>query len=111
MRVMHVERGWHMSKSYAEQVMRDHCTITWEIPGQTIRDTTDEERIELRAEQAQKAKRMEPLALAEIHGLKFERPKTTKYRAPHEAYDDIEEPSVVRVCRWPRAEFATSRAA
>jgi hypothetical protein len=63
-----------MSKSYAEQVMRDHCSITWVVQGETIRDTTNEERIELRAEQAQQQKRLEPIALAEIHGLKFEPP-------------------------------------
>jgi len=74
-RVLHVQRGFRMSKSYAEQVMRDHCTITWISRDElTIRDTTDEERLALRAEQAQKASLSEPLAFAEIHGLKFEPP-------------------------------------
>jgi hypothetical protein len=73
--VLHVQRGFRMSKSYAEQVMRDHCTITWIDRDQlTIRDTTDEERIALRAEQAQKASLREPMPYAEIHGLKFEPP-------------------------------------
>jgi hypothetical protein len=71
-RVLHIQRGFHMSATYALQVMRDHCTITWDIPGQTIRDTTDEERIALRAEQAQQAKRLEPLAHAELPGIKYE---------------------------------------
>jgi hypothetical protein len=61
-----------MSKSYAEQVMRDHCTITWVVKGETIRDTTDAERLALRAEQAQKAKLREPLAYSELFGLRYE---------------------------------------
>lgn len=74
-RVLHVQRGFRMSKSYAEQVMRDHCTITWIDRDQlTIRDTTDEERLALRAEQAKKASLREPLPYAEIHGLKFDPP-------------------------------------
>jgi hypothetical protein len=76
-----------MSYTYAQQVMRDHCTITWDIPGQTIRDTTDEERFALRAQQAQHQKRMEPLAYAEIPGLKFDGPLRMRpdlVRAAHE---------------------------
>jgi hypothetical protein len=73
---MHVQRGFRMSKSYAEQVMRDHCSITWVVKGETIRDTTDEERFALRAEQAQQAKLREPLGYAEIPGLKFDPPTT-----------------------------------
>ena len=73
--VVHVQRGFRMSKSYAEQVMRDHCTITWLNRDElTIRDTTDEERLALRAEQAKKDSLSEPLPLAEIHGIKFEPP-------------------------------------
>jgi hypothetical protein len=67
--------------------MRDHCTITWDIPGETIRDTTDEERIALRAEQAQQEKRREPLVYSEIPGLIFEGPLPPRYdliRAAHE---------------------------
>lgn len=75
-RVLHVQRGFRMSKSYAEQVMRDHCSITWVTKGETIRDTTDEERMTLRAEQAQLMKLREPMAYAEIHGLRFEPPVT-----------------------------------
>jgi hypothetical protein len=71
-RVLHTQRGFHMSFTYAEQVMRDHCTITWDIPGHTIRDTTEEERITLRAAQAQKEKSSGPLAFAELHGIKYE---------------------------------------
>lgn len=104
--VIHVQRGFRMAKGYAEQVMRDHCSIAWVVPGETIRDTTDEERIALRADQAQQVKRQEQLARKEINGLKFERPRTTKYRAPYEAYDDFEDPSVTRVCRWPRRDLA-----
>ena len=69
--VVHVQRGFRMSKNYAEQVMRDHCSITWVVKGETIRDTTDEERIALRAEQAEKIKREEPLPYKEWHGLIF----------------------------------------
>jgi len=67
-----------MSKTYAEQVMRDHCSITWVIPNKTIRDTTNEERIALRAKQAERVKRLEPLAASEIHGLKFIPPASGK---------------------------------
>jgi hypothetical protein len=114
MRVMHVERGWHMSKSYAEQVMRDHCTITWDIPGQTVRDTTDEERFALRAEQAQQI-RMRSLTEGilgphDLPNLRFERPKTTNYRHPREAYEAMEAPLGVRVCRWPRAAHESQAA-
>jgi hypothetical protein len=86
-RVLHIQRGFHMSFTYASQVMRDHCTITWDTPGQTIRDTTDEERIHLREEQAQQAKRLEPLAHAEIPGLTFKGPlpqRNDLIRAAHE---------------------------
>jgi hypothetical protein len=71
--VLHVQRGFRMSKVYAEQVMRDHCTITWLNRDElTVRDTTDEERIALRAEQEHRIRLLEPLAFAEIHGIKFE---------------------------------------
>lgn len=69
--VVHVQRGFRMSKAYAEQVMREHCSIAWVVKGETIRDTTDEERVALRADQAQKEKSLQPLAFAEIHGLTF----------------------------------------
>jgi hypothetical protein len=71
-RVLHVERCFHMSKRFAEQVMRDQCTITWVVQGETIRDTTNEERMALRAEQAQKDKLREPLAYSELFGLRYE---------------------------------------
>jgi hypothetical protein len=73
--VMHVQRGFRMSKSYAEQVMRDHCTITWVSKEDlTIRDTTLEERLAMREEQTKLEKLQEPLEFAEIHGLRFEPP-------------------------------------
>jgi hypothetical protein len=61
-----------MSRTYAEQVMRDHCTIAWVTKGETIRDTTDEERFALRAEQVRKDKLREPLVYAEIPGLRYD---------------------------------------
>lgn len=79
-RVLHVERGFRMSRNYAEQVMREHCSIMWVTKGETIRDTTDEERIALRAEQSQQAKRLEPLPYAEIPGLEFKGPIPNDYR-------------------------------
>jgi hypothetical protein len=106
MRVQHIERGFHMSKSYAEQVMRDHCTITWVVKGETIRDTTNEERMALRAEQANQARLSEAkagiLGRNDLPNLRFERPKTTNYCYPREAYEELEAPLGVRVCRWPR---------
>lgn len=102
-RVLHVQRGFHLSESYAKQVMRDHCSITWVVKGETIRDTTDEERIAMMAQQAQMAKRQEPLEQVEISGIKFERPKTTNYRPPsREAYEELEDPLCFNICRWPR---------
>jgi hypothetical protein len=73
-RVLHIQRGFRMSKNYAEQVMRDHCTITWVTPGETIRDTTTEERMALLAEYAQQAKLREPLSYSELPGLRFDPP-------------------------------------
>lgn len=109
-RVLHTQRGFYMSLAYAVQVMRDHCTITWEIPGQTIRDTTDEERIVLRAEQAQQFRLSEfaegILGPHDLQNLRFERPKTTSYCYPREAYEAMESPLGVRVCRWPRQQAA-----
>lgn len=84
--VLHIQRGFKMSVTYALQVMREHCSITWEIPGQTIRDTTDEERIALRAEQAQQQKRLEPLPYAEIPGLEFKGPIPNDYRLIRQAH-------------------------
>lgn len=116
--VVHVQRGFRMSKSYAEQVMRDHCTITWISRDElTIRDTTDEERLALRAQQAQQT-RLHDLTQGilspqqEVHGLMFERPKSTKYKAPRRAYEEMEAPLCVRVCRWPRKahQFAAKAA-
>lgn len=106
-RVLHVQRGFRMSKSYAEQVMRDHCSITWVIEGETIRDTTYEERMALRAEQAQR-EWMHSLTEGilehyELSNARFVPPKTTKYRVPHQAYEEMESPLAVRFCRWPRA--------
>lgn len=113
--VVHVQRGFRMSKNYAEQVMRDHCSITWVIEGETIRDTTDEERRVMRAEQAQikweHELREGILTHHELRETKFERPKTTKYRAPREAYEEMDSPLAVRTCRWPRAADAPSKAA
>ena len=73
-RVLHLQRGWHMSRSYAEQVMHEHCSLAWVVEGESVRDTTDEERITLRAEQAQRVKAMAPLTYAELPGLTFEPP-------------------------------------
>lgn len=105
-RVLHVQRGFRMSLAYAKQVMRDHCSITWVVEGETIRDTSNEERLAMRAEQENRIRvqemRQEILESSEIHGLRFARPKTTKYRAPHEAYVALEAPLTLRVCRWPR---------
>lgn len=73
--VVHVQRGFRMSKNYAEQVMRDHCTITWVSKDElTVRDTTDEERIAMRAEQERKNNLREPLEFAEIPGFRFDPP-------------------------------------
>lgn len=109
-RVLHEQRGFRMSKNYAEQVMREHCTITWVIPGVTVRDTTNEERIELRAEQAKQERLSEfsegILGHHDLRNLRFERPKTTNYRHPREAYEAMESPLGVRVCRWPRVMLA-----
>lgn len=93
-----------MSRAYAEQVMRDHCTITWDDQG-GIRDTTDEERDQMRAAQAKKAHTLEPLAAVELTNVKFVAPKTTRYRAPREAYDSVDTLPLVgflNKCRWPR---------
>jgi hypothetical protein len=73
-RVRHTERGFSMDKTFAEQVMRDHCSITWVVEGETIRDTSEEERLLLRAEQAQRQKLEGPLPYAEIPGLTFQPP-------------------------------------
>jgi hypothetical protein len=97
-RVLHVERGFHMSRTYAEQVMRDHCTITWDIPGETIRDTTDEERIALRADQAQQKKLLEPLAYAEISGIKFKGPLPIRYDLIRAAHDLMPKKPVKDAC-------------
>jgi hypothetical protein len=106
-RVLHVQRGFRMSKSYAEQVMRDHCSITWVIPGESIRDTTDGERMALREQQIQQVRMRELtegiLGPHDLQNLRFERPKTTNYCYPREAYEAMESPLGVRVCRWPRA--------
>jgi hypothetical protein len=91
-RVLHTERGFHMSKTYAEQVMRDHCTITWVTKGETIRDTTDEERFELRAAAAQLEKLREPLVYAELPGLKFDGPlpiRNDLIRAAHQYVNSL----------------------
>lgn len=105
-RVLHTQRGFYMSYTYAEQVMRDHCTITWDTPGQTIRDTTDDERYALRAAQANQV-RLHGLTEGilgphDLRNVRFERPKTTKYIYPREEYEAMESPLGVRVCRWPR---------
>lgn len=73
-RVLHIQRGFHMSLTYAQQVMREHCSIAWVVEGETIRDTTNEERIELRAQQAQRESLQQPLAALEIPGLTFKGP-------------------------------------
>lgn len=105
--VLHVQRGFRMSKSYAEQVMRDHCTIVWlDRENMTVRDTTDEERVALRAEHEREHRLREAkegvLGRNDLPNLRFEPPKTTNYRAPREAYEEMESPLGVRFCRWPR---------
>lgn len=109
--VVHSERGFRMSRTYAEQVMREHCSITWVVKGQTIRDTTDDERIELRAAQMQE-RRMREIADEivgmpnDLSGMKFVPPKTTRYRTPYAAYVAMPSPLALRVCRWPRLRAA-----
>lgn len=86
-RVLHTQRGFHMSFTYAVQVMRDHCSIAWVIEGETIRDTTDEERMALRAEQSRQASLREPMAYAEIPGLTFKGPLRERYDLIRAAHD------------------------
>lgn len=94
-----------MTRAYAEQVMRDHCSITWVVKGETFRDTIDEERITLRAEQDQKVYITAPLAPEELPGLRFAKPLSTKYRAPREVYIQTSEPVCVNRCQWPNRHF------
>jgi hypothetical protein len=104
---MHLQRGFRMSASYAEQVMRDHGTITWVVRGESIRDTTEAERFEMMAARSRETRASEAkegiLSRAEFPGLHFEPPKNTRYSAPRKEYEEIESPLCVRVCRWPRA--------
>lgn len=116
-RVLHLQRGFRMSKSYAEQVMRDHCTITWVSKEDlTIRDTTIDERLAMREEQTRQSRLCEAregiLGRNDLPNLRFEPPKNTNYRAPHEAYEDMEAPLAFRYCRWPRRahEFVSKAA-
>jgi len=105
-----------MSRAYAEQVMREHCTITWDKEGETIRDTTDEERIAMRAAQLEKTRKDEsgPPILGmpqDLPNTKFIRPKTTKYRAPRAAYEDMVTPILgVQKCKWPRKNWPPTEA-
>jgi hypothetical protein len=104
---MHLQRGFRMSASYAEQVMRDHCTIIWVVKGESIRDTTEAERFDMMAAQARAARICEAkegiLGRNDLPGLHFQPPKTTSYCPPRHAYEEMESPLGVRVCRWPRA--------
>lgn len=106
--VLHVDRGFKMSVSYAKQVMRDHCTITWVVEGETIRDTTNVERIEMIAKQSEITRKRELLeeihTSAEVHGLRFKGPRTATH-VPRSVYVACPSPLFLRVCRWPRREY------
>lgn len=80
----------------------ENCASKWINDGQ-IKDLTLPESIKARAEQtAIRELSQEVLGSNEIPGLKFVPPSTTRYEPPREAYEEMQMPLGVRVCRWPR---------
>jgi len=66
LRITNLTSGFRLKRSQAENRI-DQCISCWVVQGQTIRDLTLAERVNARSEQA---RLIEPLALAECHGLK-----------------------------------------
>lgn len=83
----------------AKQAVEDWCACAW-VDESTIRSLTAEEARLARLQQAKPAD--EVMVGMEVPGLKFTRPKTTKYIPPRrEAYEELDG-LAVRVCKWPR---------
>jgi hypothetical protein len=101
-------RIWHETyqcwwkRSRVERAI-ENCAAVWCEGGTTIRNATVQEAIQLRNEQAaHRDLGQQVLGRNDIHGLTFERPKTTNYQQPWAAYEEMEAPMGVRYCRWPR---------
>ena len=71
-RVLNVTRGYSLKRRQALKAI-ENCAATWVEVGVSIRDLTLAESIAARNEQA---RLREPLAYAEIHGLRFDPPAT-----------------------------------
>ena len=69
-RVLNVTRGYSMKRGAAEKAIRE-CSATWVEYGISVRNLTIAEAITARNEQA---RLREPLAFAEVHGLRFDPP-------------------------------------
>lgn len=81
----------------------DQCNCAWVVYGVSVRTLDVAEKVKARSEQTRKeALTREVLGSAEIHGLRFERPKNTTYQQPWAAYEDMEAPMSYRYCVWPR---------
>lgn len=77
-RVFHVRRQIWMKFGQVEKAIARNCSFTWVIYGETFRDATPAEAIQMRNQQAREA---EPLPMAEWGGLKFIAPANAKYSA------------------------------
>lgn len=71
-RVLNVTRGYSLKRKQALKAI-ENCAAAWVEVGVSIRDLTLAESIAARNEQA---RLREPLAYAEIHGLRFDPPTT-----------------------------------
>lgn len=103
-RVRNITNG-HTYKFNQAKRLESQCVIKWVQYGVSVRELTLDEMVKARSEQAKAAAlSQEVLGRNDLHGLKFEQPKTTKYQQPWAAYEDMEAPMSFRYCRWPRRE-------
>lgn len=75
-RVFHETRRFWMKFGQVEKAIARNCSFKWVIYGETFRDATPAEAINMRNQQAKDA---EPLPMAEWGGVKFVAPANAKY--------------------------------
>ncbi len=76
-RVYNVTRGFTMKHKQALRAVEE-CAAAWVVEGVSVRDLTLYESIAARMQQV---RRCEPLALAELPGLRFDAPEGEKAMA------------------------------
>jgi hypothetical protein len=111
-RVVNITNGHRYKFNQAKRLVEDQCVCVWVDLGVSVRELDVDEMVKARSKQTRLRELTQTiLGSNESPGLRFERPKTTNFRFPREAYEEMDSPLGVRYCRWPRHEFSGSASA